>query len=168
MPCSYLARTAAALALALSPLIAPTALAQCAAGATGNSWWHAGTTQHQTGSAYGSDWRVRPNIDQPGYMVYGPYDASFGVGSHRAEYLLQVDDNTTAPNRIIASLKVYTRLGKRILAQRDLTRRDFLAANDWQFFRLHFENPCFEQVETTIYWYGNAQLMFGQIYIIKD
>ena len=99
MPCSYLARTTAAFALALSASIAPAALAQCAEGATGNFWWHAGTTQHQTGSYYGSDWRVRPGSDQPGSMGYGPYDAQWGVGGHRAEYLLQVDDNTTAPNR---------------------------------------------------------------------
>ena len=168
MPSSLLARCAAAIALALFACFAPQAFSQCAAGATGSYQFYAGNTFHQTGSYFGLDWRVRPNIDQPGFMVYGPYDTRFGVGEHRASYYLQVNDITTTPRPVIASLRVYTRKGGRILAQRDITRRDFLAANTWQFFTLYFENPCFEEVETAIYWHGNAQLVFGQVYISKD
>ncbi len=167
MPHSFFIRFATPLVLAACSFAAPDALAQCADGITGRHGWWAGNTLHLTGAYQGSDWQVRPGIDAPGYMVYGPYDARFGRGEHKADYYLQVDDNTTARNRVIASLKVYTRQGGRILAQRDLTRRDFLAANTWQFFTLHFENPCFEQVETAIYWHGNAQLLFGQVFIEK-
>jgi len=165
---SPIARMLAALAFATSAFFSHDALAQCANGITGHYNWWSGNTYHNTGSNYGSDWRVRPGIDKPGYMVYGPYDTRFGRGEHTAAYYLQVDDNTTSPDEIIASLKVYTRLGKRILAQRDLTRRDFLTPNAWQFFTVHFDNPCFEQLETTIYWYGNAQFVFGQVAIDKQ
>lgn len=165
---SFFIRSIATLALAASSFFAHDALAQCADGATGRFWWHAGNTHHLTGSYHGSDWRVRPGIDKPGYMVYGPYDTRFGRGEHKADYYLQVDDNTTSPNTVIASLKVYTRLGGRILAHRDLTRRDFTAANTWQFFTVRFDNPCFEQVETAIYWHGNAQFVFGQVFIEKQ
>jgi hypothetical protein len=168
MPNPFFTRFAATLVFAASSFVAHDALAQCADGLSGRHGWWSGNTHHLTGSYHGSDWRVRPGVDAPGYMLYGPYDTRFGQGAHKADYYLQVDDNTTARNRVIASLKVYTRQGGRILAQRDLTRRDFLAANSWQFFTLHFENPCFEQVETAIYWHGNAQLLFGQVFIEKQ
>ncbi|GAA4803172.1 hypothetical protein [Lysobacter hankyongensis] len=158
----------AIVAFALAGLATGRAHAQCAAGATGTYQYYAGNTSHQTGSAYGLDCRARPNIDAPGYLVYGPYDTRFGVGPHRASYYLQVNDIATTPKAVIASLQICTHQGRRILAQRDLSRRDFLAANTWKFFTLHFENPCFEEVETAIYQHGNAQFVFGQVYIIKD
>lgn len=67
---------------------------------------------------------------------------------------------------MITSQQIHARQGRHILAQRDLSRHDLLAANTWQFFTLHCENPCFEEVETAIYWHGNAQFVFGQVYII--
>lgn len=168
-PRTPLSRLASA-ALALGALVSGPALAQCAAGAQaqwGDYFW-SNNLPHQTGSALDYDWRVRPGIDAPGYMIYGPYSKDFGVGPHRAVYLLKVNDITTTPKAVIASLKVYTRQGNRILAHRDISRRDFAAANEWQWFTVHFDNPCFEELETTIYWPGTAQLVFGQVHVVKD
>lgn len=171
MPHSFFIRFAAPLVLAASSFFAQDALAQCAVGAQakwGDYFW---STQlyHQTGSSFAAgDWQVRPGIDAPGFMIYGPYNKDFGVGSHRALYLLKVNDITTTPRAVIASLKVYTRKGNRILAHRDISRRDFAAANEWQWFTVHFDNPCFEELETTIYWPGTAQLVFGQVHVVND
>lgn len=162
-------RAAVGIALAATSLFADRVSAQCAEGTADFALYSASNTSQQTGSLFGvADWRVRPGIDQPGYMIYGPYDTRFGVGPHRATFFLQVNDNTTTPRPIIASLQVYTRKGNRILARRDINRRDFTATNTWQPFTLHFENPCAEELETAIYWHGNAQLVFGQVQVVKD
>lgn len=169
-PRTALPRLASA-ALALGALVSGPALAQCAAGvqATWGDYFWSTQLPHQTGSAFAaSDWQVRPGIDAPGYMIYGPYNKDFGVGSHRAVYVLKVDDIATTPKAVIASLKVYTRKGNRILAHRDISRRDFAAANEWQYFTVHFDNPCFEELETTIYWPGTARLIFGQVHVVND
>jgi hypothetical protein len=144
-----------------------TAIAQCAAGLAGNHYWWSANLYHQTGTWFNSDWRVLPGTHPPGYMVYGPYDTRFGQGLHRASFYMQVDNNTTNPDTVIATLSVYTRLGQRVIAQRDITRRDFLAINQWQWLSVHFDNPCFEQLESTVYWRGNAQMIFGQLLIQK-
>jgi hypothetical protein len=122
---------------------------------------------HQTGAWVGSDWQAIPGTHNAGFLVYGPYDTRFGTGSHRASFYLKVDNNTANPDAIIASLQVYTRYGQRFLGRRDLTRRDFTAANQWQWFTINFENPCFELLEANVYWTGAAQMTFGQLYIQK-
>lgn len=166
---SFAMRIALAFAFAAVSMLPHRATAQCAEGYSGEPvLYFSGNTFQQTGSRFGlTDWRVRPGIDQPGFMIYGPYDPRFGVGLHRAAFVLQVDDNTTSPRPIIASLQIYTRKGNRILARRDINRRDFLATNTWQSFFLYFENPCGEELETAIYWHGNAQLVFGQVQVVK-
>lgn len=74
------------------------------------------------------------------------------VGSHGTGFALRVNDNVASPRAIIASLKIQSRDGRRILAQRDISRRDFMVVNDWQRFHLYFENPCGEELETVIDW----------------
>ncbi len=144
-----------------------TAIAQCANGLTGNHYWVVGNLNHQTGAAFNYDWRVLPGTHQSAFMVYGPYDTRFGKGLHRASYYMQVDNNTTNPDAVIATLWVYTRLGQRILGRRDITRRDFTTVNQWQWLSVYFDNPCFEQLEANVYWYGSAQMIFGQLLIQK-
>ena len=161
----HLPRLFLATCLAFGALHATDAAAQCAEGTQTYDYWYSANTQHETGSAFGLDWRVRPDIDQPGRMVYGPYVSGFGVGPHRAGFVLQVHDNVTSPKAIIASLKIQSRDGRRILAQRDISRRDFTVVNDWQWFNLYFDNPCGEALETVIEWRGNAKLIFAQVHI---
>jgi hypothetical protein len=151
----------------LSAFGSSAAMAQCAAGLTGNHYWFMSNLGHQTGGFFGPDWRVLPGANQPAFMSYGPYDTRFGNGLHRASYYMQVDNNTTNPDAVIATLWVYSRYGQRILGRRDITRRDFIAVNQWQWLSVYFDNPCFEQLEANVYWYGSAQMILGQLLIQK-
>lgn len=160
----------AAAALAFSALFSAHASAQCAVGASSFSWWHSGNTQHDTGSAYGADWRVRPNIDAPGLMLHspaGPEASQYGLGLHKASFLLMVNDVDTSPKAIIATLRIMSRDRRRVLAERDISRREFAAANAWQWLDVYFTNPCGETLETMIDWRGGAQMVYGQVHLFK-
>lgn len=137
-------------------------------GATGCRWIAAqGGLYHQIGRADGYDWSAQTNLHSSGYLSYGPYDPQWGAGSHYAQYLLWIDNNS-ASNDIVATLDVVTAGGGRVLARRDLRRTEFSAAQQWQWFTVWFSYPSFEQLETRVYWHDTSYLKHGQQYICKQ
>ena len=74
-----------------------------------------------------------------------------------------VDNNSGSD--VVATLDVVTGLGASVLAQRQIRRSDFAAANQWQTFTLQFDNPCFGQTEARIWWFGNTSMKFSQLTI---
>jgi RHS repeat-associated protein len=137
----------------------------CGVGYQGTKTWGATNPSlgHNTGQQQGSDWVATAGTHAAGYMSYGPYDNSFGQGHHTAQFLLQV--NNVSGSDIVATLDVVTAYGGIVLAQRQIRRNEFTAANQWQWFTLEFDNPCFGLVEARIYWHGGTTLKLNQVTI---
>lgn len=135
----------------------------CGVGYQGTKTWGAtnGSIGHQTGGAQGSDWVSTAGVNSAGFMSYGPYDGSFGQGHHTAGFLIQVDN--ISGSDVVATLDVVTGYGANVIAQKQIRRSDFTAANQWQWFTLEFDNPCFGLVEARINWHGNTTLRENQV-----
>jgi hypothetical protein len=138
----------------------------CGTGATGWTWYQSQSSSmyHQIGRPDGYDWSARVDLDGPGYLIYGPYDAKYGEGRHTAWYYLMIDNNT-ANNDVVATIDVVTNGGGRVLARRDIRRQEFTAANQWQWFSFDFFDACFGNVETRLFWTDRAYLKIGGVYI---
>ena len=122
---------------------------------------------HQIGRFTPSrNWYADPNIDPPGYLVYGPYDTSFGGGRHRTTFSLKIDNNT-ADNLPVVTIDVTINSGATVLARRVITRREFTAANTWLGFQLEFHNPCYGNLETRVYWHDRALITVGDQFICQ-
>jgi RHS repeat-associated protein len=139
--------------------------ANCGVGYQGAKSWSAtnGALGHIVGHQEGSDWVGSVNSDSAGYFSFGPYDNGFGQGHHSAGFRLQVDN--TSGSDVVATLDVVTAYGGTIVSQRQLRRNEFTAANQWQWFTLEFDNPCFGLVEARIYWHDTVNLRFNQLTI---
>jgi hypothetical protein len=134
----------------------------CGAGYSGMKTWNAasGSLGHQVGHLEGTDWVATAGVDAAAYIVYGPYDNTFGQGHHFAQFKLLIDNNSGTDT--VATLDVITNYGSTVLAQRQVHRNEFSAPNQWQTFTLQFDNPCFGLVEARIYWNGSATTRFQQ------
>ncbi len=137
----------------------------CGVGYTGPKTWVGtdGHLGHIVGHAEGTNWAVYTGYDSSGHMVFGPYDTTFGQGHHTAQFMLMVDNNVGAD--VVATLDVVENLGNTTLAQRQIRRSDFTAANQWQTFTLQFDNPCFGLAEARVWWSGNTNTKFAQLTI---
>ena len=137
----------------------------CGVGYQGTKSWAATNPAlgHIVGHQEGSDWVTTVSGDAAGHLSYGPYDNTFGQGHHNAKFLLQVDN--TSGSDVVASVDVVTALGTTILAQRQIRRNEFSAANQWQWFTLEFDNPCFGLVEARVYWHDTVNMRLNQVTI---
>ena len=137
----------------------------CGVGYQGTKSWGATNPAlgHIVGHQEGSDWVTTVSGDSAGHLSYGPYDNSFGQGHHSAKFLLQVDN--TSGSDVVATLDVVTASGTTILVQRQIRRNEFSAANQWQWFTLEFDNPCFGMVEARVYWHDTVNMRFNQVTI---
>lgn len=134
----------------------------CGVGYQGTKTWAATSPSlgHVIGHQDGSDWVANVSTDSANFMVYGPYDNTFGQGHHTAKFLLQVDN--TSGSDVVATIDVVTGYGSNYLAQRQIRRNEFTAANQWQWFTLEFDNPCFGVLEARVVWYGAVNMRFSQ------
>ena len=137
----------------------------CGAGYQGTKSWGATSPAlgHLVGHQEGSDWVTTVSGDAAGHVSYGPYDNTFGQGYHNAKFLLQIDN--TSGSDVVATVDVVTGLGATILAQRQIRRNEFSAANQWQWFTLEFDNPCFGLVEARVYWHDTVNMRLNQVTI---
>jgi RHS repeat-associated protein len=134
----------------------------CGVGYQGTKSWAATSPSlgHVIGHQDGSDWVANVSTDSANFMVYGPYDNTFGQGHHTAKFLLQVDN--TSGSDVVATIDVVTGYGSNYLAQRQIRRNEFTAANQWQWFTLEFDNPCFGVLEARVLWHDTANMRFSQ------
>jgi RHS repeat-associated protein len=134
----------------------------CGVGYQGTKTWAATSPSlgHVVGHQEGSDWVANVSTDSANFMVYGPYDNTFGQGHHTARFLLQVDN--TSGSDVVATIDVVTGYGSNYLAQRQIRRNEFTAANQWQWFTLEFDNPCFGVLEARVLWHDAVNMRFSQ------
>lgn len=149
-----------------TPPTVTTHTAGCGSGFTGTKYFASQTPGigHQVGRLADTDWVANVYQDGQGYMVYGPYDRSFGQGFHRATFKLMIDNNT-AVNDPEVTLDVVTEGGGRVLARRVVYRHEFTAANQWQTFTLDFNDPCFGAIEARVYYHDRAKISFSHLSI---
>ncbi len=146
-------------------LLVTTKGASCGAGYIGTKTWSAtsGSLGHNTGQQEGTDWAAYVSSHGAQHMAYGPYDSTFGKGRHQAQFLLQVDN--TSGTDVVATLDVVVGFGTVVLAQRQIKRNEFTAANTWQWFTVDFDNPCFGTVEARIFWNDTTNMKFRELKI---
>ncbi|MEK6287874.1 MAG: hypothetical protein AABO57_19315 [Acidobacteriota bacterium] len=137
----------------------------CGAGYSSVKLWNATSPSlgHLMGRQEGDAWSANPVADSAGWMSYGPYDGSFGQGHHTGWFLLSIDNNAGAD--FVVTLDVVTAFGTTVLAQRQVRRNEFTAPNQWQWFSVDFDNPCFGYLETRIFWNGTSYLKFLKVYV---
>jgi Astacin (Peptidase family M12A) len=123
------------------------------------SWgMQSGGIGHGIGRSEGIIWSVDTHLDKPGFMQFGPYyNAPQIVGSLRAEWELLIDNNTTS-NETVARVEAVTSTGV-VLAQRNISRKEFKSAYTYQTFELSFTPTTLGSLyELRVYWLGTAYM----------
>lgn len=119
---------------------------------------------HGTGRNDGDGWLCQCGIDEANrHMIYGPYDASIPAGEGTAVYRMKIDNNT-ADNLAQVRIDVYDSTTGTILAEQDITRKQFTSASIYQDFSLTFNNiAAGHSLEFRVYWYGRAYIKVDKI-----
>lgn len=119
---------------------------------------------HGTGRNDGDGWLCQCGIDEANrHMIYGPYDASIPAGEGTAVYRMKIDNNT-ADNLAQVRIDVYDSTTGTVLAEKDITRKQFTTASIYQDFNLAFRNPeSGHSLEFRVYWYGRAYIKVDRI-----
>lgn len=120
---------------------------------------------HQTGRKEGLFWSANVAQDSAAFLTYGPYLNGIAAGSYRVSWRLMIDDNTSN-NDTVATLDVYS--GGVRLAQREIHRQEFTAANTWKTFSLDFTSAGQQNLEFRTYWPDNCYLKVDHITLNTD
>jgi hypothetical protein len=135
-------------------------MAWCSQGFVGCKTWSAtdGAIGHICGRQEAPDvWGVNTSQDSGKcHMSYGPYDGSFGSGYHTAYVDLLID--YAWGDDVVAKVDVVTNVGRTVLAQRQIRRREFIAGDYWTTFAVPFWDPCYGGVEVRVEWWGTSYL----------
>jgi len=122
-----------------------------------NSWTFQAETDlsHQIGRREGDGWSVNV-LDTPGrYITYGPYTTVITPGSRTATFRLMLD-NVTADNNRILTIDVFDAATGSIRAIRNITRRQFTSAFQYQDFDLSFTASAGQRLEFRTFWHGGS------------
>lgn len=98
---------------------------------------------------------ARPQQDDPGYMIFGPYWA-FQTGSYTATFTLRTQ--APDPETRVAQVDVYTGNGEHILARRDIYGRDFGPDGRYRDFALTFYTRGTWALEFRVYFTDQVEV----------
>lgn len=113
--------------------------------------------QHQSGHAERGAWVSDAGDATSNYLTYGPYTTALSAGDYQAHFELMIDDNSD--DTVVASIDVANLDGTELLAQRELKRNDFAAANAVQAFELPFTAPASSRIELRVFRRAGAKLV---------
>ena len=88
-------------------------------------------------------------------MSYGPYTTAVAAGNRTATFRLQLD-NVVADNNRLLTIDVYDASTGKVLAKRELLRRDFSRAFDYKDFSLSFNASAGQRLEFRTFWHGGS------------
>lgn len=131
----------------------------------GASTWQAEGSDlgHATGRLDGDGWLCQVGVDEPGHLVFGPYDTGLPTGTNTARFRLKIDDNT-ADDAVQVTLDVRDDTSGVTLASLAVNRKAFTAAGDWVTFSLPFTLPApGHAVETRVHWAGGAYVKLDSV-----
>lgn len=122
-----------------------------------NSWIFQAETHlsHGIGQRDGDGWSVRVGNTPGQYMSYGPYTTSITQGNRTATFRLMVDNNTAINNRIL-TIEVFDANTGRRVADRNIARREFTGAMQYQDFNLNFPATSGQRLEFRTFWHGGS------------
>jgi hypothetical protein len=98
---------------------------------------------------------ARPQQDDPGYIIFGPYWA-FQTGSYTATFTLRAQ--ALAPETWVAQVDVCTGNGEHMLARRDIYGRDFGSGGRYQDFALTFYTRDTWALEFRVYFTDQVEV----------
>ena len=119
---------------------------------------------HQVGRAEADGWSVRVGDTPDQFMSYGPYTTAVAAGVRTATFRLMLD-NVTADNAPVLKIDVYDAAGRAILAERQITRREFSQPLTHQDFSLTFPASPGQRLEFRTYWYGGSYVRQDKVTI---
>lgn len=114
-------------------------------------------------SEYGTNGIEANETDKTGTLAYGPYVDKLALGTFKAEYYLQVDNNTKDSNDIL-TIDVYCPSKDKVIAQKTINRKDFTDAGKNQIFTLYFNNYDINDVyEFRTHFNGKANVIVDKV-----
>lgn len=118
---------------------------------------------HIIGRAEGTSWSVNTIQDSSGYLNFGPYDTSLSTGKWTATWSMKIDNNISDDHKIVR-LEVFDADAKKIINYRDISRQQFIQANQFQDFNVEFQyiNQN-HKLEFRTYWYDSANVHLQKI-----
>lgn len=127
-----------------------------------------GSQPHQLGSFSNDGDAWFANSSQgTGYLTFGPYTTAVPTGQMEATFSLKVDNNS-ADNLKVATVDIWDADSSRLVAKRDIFRKDFLLPAVYQEFGLSFENFVGgKRLEFRVFVYGKTQI-FHRRTLIKE
>ena len=112
-------------------------------------------------------WTAAPPRDFiVGYLARVRSTTSVPEGVHTASWRLAVDDAGPGPDPV-ATLAIYDRDARSVLATRALTRQEFALARRFQEFALPFTNKAGHHLELRTYYWAHAGLTQERV-VVRD
>lgn len=106
--------------------------------------------------------------DSEGYLVYGPYVNALSEGDKMASFRMKIDNNT-ADDAVVARIEISDYTNDTILATREITRKEFMAADSYQDFYLNFNYPnTTDKIESRVYYKKKALITVDKIKIADE
>ena len=125
--------------------------------------------QHDVGRALpnGAGWSADPARDIfAGYLSRVPATKSVPGGTHTAVWRLAIDDNAR-DDAVVATVAVYDRDARKVLAVRDLKRQDFAFAGRPQEFSLPFASKDGHRLDLRTYYWTRAAITQQRV-LVRD
>jgi hypothetical protein len=125
--------------------------------------------QHDVGRALpnGAGWSADPAHDTfAGYLNRVTATKAVPGGTHAAVWRLAIDDNAR-DDEVVATVAVYDRDTKAVLAARDVKRQDFALAGRPQDFTLTFANTAGHRLDLRTYYWARAAIS-QQYVLVRD
>lgn len=110
---------------------------------------------HQIGRRDLDGWSARVGDQAGRYLSYGPYTRAVTSGRRTATFRLLLD-NVNADNNRVLTLDVFDAASGRVLASRDVRRREFRSPFQYQDFDLPFSSAAGQLLEFRAYWVGGS------------
>ena len=103
-----------------------------------------------------------PQVDEPGYMAFGPYSA-FQTGQYIAT--IGLGRGEADASAVVASIDVVADGGRRVLAGRDIYAHEFSPGPQPQAFSLSFSTRDTWPIEVRVYYTGQSRLWLQSVTI---
>lgn len=118
---------------------------------------------HLIGRVDGDGWSANTAQDDASFLLFGPYTTVVPAGPQVAKFRLLVDNNTF-DNAKVVRIDVWDSTAGVMLAQRDINRRDFTTANQYQDFDLSFiNNTAGNSLEFRVFWYDTSYVKVDNV-----
>jgi hypothetical protein len=111
--------------------------------------------EHQIGRPEADGWGVGPG-DAIGRLVsHGPFTTAVPSGPRTATFRLLIDD-VARDDRAVLGISVRDAATGRVLARRQITRRQFAAAGQYQDFAIGFSAGAGQRLDFRVHYLGGA------------